>query len=63
MKREDAIAIAKTYLIDGLLLHQPENALLADDCIRIENGVETGGSGTEIRRLLAGDDHLLRPTQ
>ena len=59
LKREDTIAIAKTYLIEGLLLHQPENALLADDCNRIENGVETGGSGAEIRRLLAGDDYLL----
>lgn len=62
MNREDMIAIAKTYLIDGLILHQPQNALLADDCVRIENGMETGGSAAVIRQLLTGDNYLINDT-
>ncbi len=53
--RDELIAIASTYLYQGLLDHRPEEVLFADDCIRIEMGWETGGNAKQLRELLAND--------
>tara|TARA_R110002072_G_scaffold48059_1_gene131513 strand:+ start:456 stop:851 length:396 start_codon:yes stop_codon:yes gene_type:complete len=56
--RDELIAIASTYLFQGLLEHKPDEVLFADDCVRIEMGWETGGNAEELRELLAGDAYL-----
>ena len=51
--RDELIAVANTYLQQGLLDHEPDAVLFADDCVRIEMGVETGGNAAQLRELLA----------
>ena len=57
-RRDELIAIASTYLFQGLLEHKPDAVLFADDCVRMEMGWETGGNAQQLRELLAGDAYL-----
>ena len=57
--REELIAIASTYLYQGLLEHKPEEVLFADDCVRIEMGWETGGNAEQLREILKQDNYLI----
>jgi hypothetical protein len=57
-RRDELIAIASTYLFQGLLEHKPDAVLFADNCVRMEMGWETGGNAQQLRELLAGDAYL-----
>ncbi len=54
-RREDLIAVANTYLQEGLMDHDPDAVLFAEDCVRIEMGYETGGNAAQLRELLLHD--------
>lgn len=54
-ERERLIEVAETYLQHGLLEHDPEKVLFADDCVRREMGMETGSNAAQLRELLAHD--------
>jgi len=51
--RDSIIAAAEAYIFKGLVAQQPELVPLADNCIRIELGMNTGSSGEHLRELLA----------
>ena len=50
--RNELIAIANTYLQQGLIDHKPDEVLLADSCVRSEMGMEMGGTGPQIKTML-----------
>jgi len=50
--RAQQIAIAETYLDAGLLQHQPEKVLFAENCTRWEMGYCTGSNAAQLRELL-----------
>ena len=52
--RDDVIAVAKTYL-DGVVKGDGSGVLLAADCWRVEQGMNSGVNADEIRRSL---DHM-----
>ena len=56
MNRDSVVAVAQTYLIDGLLKQDVDKVLLADDCTRTEQGFNTGASGAHIREVLLMDN-------
>jgi hypothetical protein len=45
----DRIAAAEAY-IDALASHDGDSVPFAPDCVRIEQGVQTGSSGDHLRR-------------
>jgi len=47
-----AIAVAETYLFHGLVEHDGDAVLLADDCHRAEQGSSTGDTAAQIRASL-----------
>jgi hypothetical protein len=47
----ERIAAAAAY-VDALVSHQGDDVPFAADCVRIENGVKTGFSGSHLRRSL-----------
>src|SRR5262245_40221261 len=47
-----AIEVAETYLFHGLVEHDGDRVLLADDCHRTEQGRSTGDSAAQIRASL-----------
>lgn len=51
--REAVVAAVESYIFKGLRDQQPDQVLLADDCVRIELGMNTGRDGAHIRELLA----------
>lgn len=51
-QRDELIAVARTYLQEGLLDHQPDKVLFAEHCERIEMGYQTGGNAQQLRELL-----------
>jgi len=48
----ERIAAAAAY-VDALVSHQGDDVPFAADCVRIENGVKTGFSGSHLRRSLS----------
>jgi hypothetical protein len=49
---QQAIDVAETYLFHGLVEHDGDLVLLADDCHRTEQGRSTGDNAAEIRASL-----------
>lgn len=53
MTRASVIDAAGKYLQSGLVNHNPAKVPLAADCIRVQNGRESGGTGAAIAERLA----------
>jgi hypothetical protein len=51
VSEDDRIAAAQSY-IDALVSHQADSVPFAPDCVRIEQGIKTGLSGSHLRRSL-----------
>lgn len=56
-EREKLIAVANSYLQQGLLEHKPQEVLFADHCVRYEMGYQTGGNARQLRELLSSDSY------
>ncbi len=59
MTRDDVIDACELYIFKGLLEHKPELVPFADECVRIELGMNTGRSGDHLRELLKSDVYLV----
>ena len=56
-ERQVVIETARKYLIFGLVEHKPDLVPLAEKCWRVEQGINTGRSGAEIKRRLLQDEY------
>ncbi len=52
IQHADAIAVAETYIFGGLVEHDGDKVLLADDALRTEQGRSTGDNAAAIRASL-----------
>lgn len=53
--RVSVVAVADRYLQSGLVAHDPSRVPLAPDCVRFENGHNSGASGEGIAKGLKNE--------
>lgn len=53
--RDAIIAVAETYIYQGLVKQQPDRVPFADDVIRTELGMQTGKGASQLRELLRSE--------